>query len=404
MHAAMAGAVRLDNQIQPYPWGSKTAIPRLFGRPASDSPQAEMWIGAHPKCPSFVETVTGRVPLDRWIADDPEARLGPDVDARFGALPFLLKYLAAAEPLSIQCHPNAAQARAGFAREEAAGIPIDAHQRTYRDANPKPELIVARGRFEALKGFRKPEDIQALLGALKLPDLPGLLAPLSASADREGLAMFYRGLMRKPHEAKTRLAMAAVRAARTLQDRNPAFKWVVRLGEAYPGDVGVLSPLLLEYIRLEQDEGLYLGAGELHAYLGGEGIEVMANSDNVVRGGLTQKHVDVGELLDLLTFDYSSPNVMQPKCLRQGVYSYNVPVDHFTLSLLRPEADRDVEIAATGRPAIALALAGQPTLQIDGSSISLTPGQSVFAPPSRTPSTLRGACEVAWVGVGAANL
>ncbi len=396
----MAGAVRLDNQIQPYPWGSKTAIARLFGRPASQTPQAELWIGAHPKCPSSVQTASGSTPLDRWLAEDPAARLGADVQARFGALPFLLKYLAAAEPLSIQCHPNAAQARAGFAREEAAGIPIDAHQRTYRDMNPKPELIVARGRFEALKGFRRPEVIQELLGTLDLPGLPGLLAPMSASADHEGLAMFYRGLMRKPHEAKTRLAIAAVRAARTLQDRNPAFKWVVRLGEAYPGDVGVLSPLLLEYVVLEQDEALYLGAGELHAYLGGEGIEVMANSDNVVRGGLTQKHVDVGELLDLLTFDYSRPNVLRPQRLRAGVHGYEVRVDHFTLSLVRPEDGQAVELEATGRPAIALVLAGQPTLHSEGESIPLTPGQSVFVPPSATSNTLSGDCEVAWVGVG----
>lgn len=395
----MTGALRLENQIQPYPWGSKVAIPRLFARPPSSSPEAELWVGAHPKAPSSVQTPEGPRALDRWLAEAPDVRLGPTVNARFGGLPFLLKYLAAAEPLSIQCHPNQAQAQAGFAREEAAGIPIDARQRTYRDPNPKPELVVARSRFEALKGFRSPEEIQALLGALNLPGAHALLAPLTASAGKEGLAMFYRGLMRQPAEAKTRLALSAVRSAAALAESNPAFEWVGRLGQAYPGDVGVLSPLLLEYVALEPDEALYLGAGELHAYLGGEAIEIMANSDNVVRGGLTQKHIDVGELLDLLTYASSGLEILRPEAVAPGEYRYSVPSPYFSLSLLRPAPETPVQLRAQGRPAVALSLAGHTQLTGPDGALDLKPGQSLFIPPQDALLKLSGEGEVAWASV-----
>jgi len=394
----MSGALRLENRIQPYAWGSKTAIPRLFGRAPSAEPEAELWIGAHPKAPSTVQAKGGRQPLDAWLQADPAHRLGAQVQERFGGLPFLLKYLAAAEPLPIQCHPNRAQAKAGFAREEAAGVPLDARERTYRDKNPKPELIVARARFEALKGFRSPEAIQSLLGALNLPDSKALLAPLTASAGKEGLAMFYRGLMRRPAEAKTRLALAASLAASKLAARNPAFEWVTRLAQAYPGDVGVLSPLLLEYVALERDEALYLGAGELHAYLGGEAIEIMANSDNVVRGGLTQKHVDVGELLDLLTFDSPGLQVLRAEAVGPGLSRYPVPAEDFSLCMMKPRPGQPVPLDSRARPSLLFALNGR--TQLSGPQpITLDPGQSLYLPPQDDLQEVTGEGEVAWASV-----
>lgn len=393
----MTAAVRLDTRVQPYPWGSTTAIPRLTGRAPTGEPEAELWVGTHPRGPSTVQ-VEGAPTLRAWLAEAPEARLGPRVRARFGALPFLLKYLAADAPLSIQCHPDAAQARAGFDREEAAGVPLDARTRTYRDPNPKPELIVARGRFEALCGFRDPARIVEMVRALGRPELDVLLAPLEAAPDKGGLERFYRGLMTRAADDKAALARCAVQAARPRADADPALSWVVRLGEAYPGDIGVLSPLLLEHVVLQDDEALFLEAGELHAYLGGEGVEIMANSDNVVRGGLTGKHVDVPELLGLLTYRYGSRVPLRPERTQPGVLEYRTPATQFSLRLLRPEADADIDLGA-GCPATLLGLQGRLTLETEGEPLELKAGDAVFVPADAAQLRIRGQGEAVFASV-----
>ncbi len=292
----------LENTIQAYAWGSPTAIPELLGIPSDGSPMAELWIGAHPRAPS---TMNG-ARLDRAIGAAPARVLGARIAKAFGELPFLLKVLAAAEPLSIQCHPDRRQAEDGFARENAAGIPLDAPERSYRDPNHKPELIVALTRFRALQGFRPPAEVAHNLGHAVGADLKTLFGEL----------------MSWPKDRVDRIARAS---------GDPT---ALELLGRYPGDPGVLAPLFLHAVTLEPGQALFLRARELHSYLEGTAVEIMASSDNVLRGGLTPKHVDVPELLSVLAFEPARPSVIAP-LESDGERTYAAPVEEFVLSSVR---------------------------------------------------------------------
>ena len=279
----------LRNGIRDYSWGSRTAVAELLGRPVpSDRPEAELWIGAHPSLPSAAMIGGEPRPLDGVIGDDPVAALGPAAARRFdNRLPFLLKYLAAAEPLSIQAHPNLDQAREGFDREEQEGIPIDAAHRNYRDRNHKPEITLAITPFWALTRFRRPEQIIRLTRRVESRELAALAAGLAGRGEA-GLKLLFESLMTAPAERQAKIVRAVVLAARVAvgrEDPDPVWQWILQLQEAYPDDVGVACPLLLNLVRLDPGEALFTGPGELHAYLDGVGIELMANSDNVLRGG-----------------------------------------------------------------------------------------------------------------------
>lgn len=288
--------VPLDNPVQNYAWGSGSAIAELLGRPSPDGrPEAELWIGAHPQAPSRLALPGGPHTLDALIRSAPEAMLGSQAARRWGGeLPLLMKMIAAAEPLSIQCHPNREQAMAGFARENARGLPLGSPRRNYRDANPKPELVVALTRLVGLKGFRPLEEIARGLRSLEIPELRNALASFD---EAEGLQRLFAWLWTRPAEERVPLVDRAVAAAARQRDQVPTFAWMERLQAKYPGDIGVLAPLLLNLFELAPEDGLFLAAGELHSYLEGTAMEVMASSDNVLRGGLTSKHVDVPELL-----------------------------------------------------------------------------------------------------------
>jgi mannose-6-phosphate isomerase len=326
----------LRNPIQTYSWGSHTAISELLGAPSpSEGPQAELWMGAHPTAPSQVITEQGEVPLDAWIARDPEAILGREVAGRFDRqLPFLFKVLAAALPLSIQAHPDRARAQAGFEAENAAGIPLDARMRCYRDPNHKPELICALTSFQALNRFRDIEEIVAGFAALGAPELEPCLAQLAERRDRQGLATFFGALTTLPVAPRARVLARAGRVARERGGRDAAWEWVRRLGDLHPGDVGGLAPLLLNLVELAPRQAMFLPAGELHSYLDGLGVELMANSDNVLRGGLTSKHVDVPELLETLSFHHGPVEVLKPEAARAGESSYASTASEFQLSIL----------------------------------------------------------------------
>jgi mannose-6-phosphate isomerase len=327
---------RLEGVVQPYAWGSLTAIPELRGEAPTGTPQAELWLGAHPSAPSFVETEDGDgIALDAWIRNDPESVLGARVARRFGPeLPFLLKVLAAAQPLSIQAHPNSAQAWAGFARENAAGVPLDAEGRCYRDPHHKPELICALTPFRALNGFREPTEIVRQIAGLGVSGLEPILEPLRSEPDANGLAAFFESWMTLDRKARARLLDQAVLAASRASDGAPARAEVVRLARAHPGDVGVLAPLFLNLIELAPGEAMYLPAGDLHSYLGGTGIELMANSDNVLRGGLTRKHVDVPELISVLRFEAEAVLPLRPERVGFVEARYTAPAEEFALSVL----------------------------------------------------------------------
>lgn len=326
----------LKNPILPYAWGSATAIPELLGRAPDGGPQAEMWMGAHPKAPSTVVKEAGEIPLPEAIAADPEGMLGPSVRERFGdTLPFLFKILAAAAPLSIQAHPSQDEAQAGFHRETAAGIPLDAPHRNYRDANHKPECIRALTPFWGLCGFRPADEAEALLCTFCGPDFGPLRSGLDGEEPEPFRDFFEKLMTLDPAHLRDTLRRAEAHAAGAASE-TPEGRWITRLATAYPGDPGILSPLFLNLIRLEPGEALFLPAGELHAYLDGLGLEIMANSDNVLRGGLTPKHVDVPELTRRVRFRPRRPPVLRPETVSPIEAVYPTPVAEFRLSEIRP--------------------------------------------------------------------
>ncbi|WP_326722693.1 mannose-6-phosphate isomerase, class I [Streptomyces sp. NBC_00243] len=361
---------RLDNTIRPYAWGSTTAIPRLLGVEPTGEPQAEMWMGAHPGAPSRTE----RGPLTEVIDEDPEKELGRAAVAKFGPrLPFLLKILAAGAPLSLQVHPNLEQAREGYEDEESRGIPVDAPHRNYKDANHKPELICALTEFDGLCGFRAPDEAAELLAGLDVDSLKPYADLLHAHPEEAALREVLTALLTAdPDDMAHTVREAAAACARLGGSYAP----YADLAHHYPGDPGVIAAMLLNYVQLQPGEALFLGAGIPHAYLNGLGVEIMANSDNVLRCGLTPKHVDVPELLRVVRFEASDPGVLRPEASPDGEEVYATPIDEFRLSrfvLPQDAAPHDL-IAAT--PQILLCTAG--SVRADG--IALGPGESVFVP------------------------
>jgi len=381
--------VGITNTPRPYAWGSTTAIAQLLGHEASGSPEAELWLGAHPGSPSVILDPTqtgGATTLDEWIAADPQTTLGRF--AASGRLPFLLKVLAAGSPLSLQAHPTLEQARAGFARENARGIALDAPQRNYKDAFPKPELIYALSpSFDALCGFRPLEEVRALLlaligASLSLEDpqpqpLEDLLDSLSGSDG--ALSHTFEWLIGQRTGVATLVSLVVTLAQRGVVGYEPEMATVVQLAANFPGDPGIVISLLLNRVTLAAGEALYLPAGNIHAYLGGLGVELMAASDNVLRGGLTPKHIDVPELLDVLDFTPVAVPYLQSTSPSEGVAAFTPDVSDF--ELLRIDGMfLDASVALTG-PAIALCTAGDVSISGAASSRSLVLGDSVYITP-----------------------
>jgi mannose-6-phosphate isomerase len=381
-----ARVLPLDNPVQNYAWGSTDAIASLLGRAnESGRREAELWIGAHPKAPSRVAGGGPGETLEALIREAPEALLGPAVARDYsGELPFLLKVIAAAEPLSVQCHPSAAQAREGFERENRAGLPLDAFERNYRDPHHKPELVVALTPFVALRGVRPLAEIERLVAPLDLREWPFPQSRLEGSSGDEGIRSLFSHLLSLPPDPRARLAEAVARSSARRREADPAYPWVVRLAEKYPQDVGVLAPLLLNLVVLAPEEGLYLPAGELHAYLEGTALELMANSDNVLRGGLTPKHVDVKELLAVASFRPGPPERLRPQPLGPTESIYTTPAREFELGILRV-GPASPHSSSPGRGVeLLLGLDGDAALEADGESFSVGRGRSLFVPASVT--------------------
>lgn len=374
----------LRNPIQEYAWGSRTTIQDLLGEPeATDKPVAELWMGAHPKAPSKVLVDGEWKTLNEIIEKGSEPVLGKDVARKFSnKLPFLFKVLAAAKPLSIQVHPNLRQAREGFARENSLGIPLTASNRNYRDENHKPEIICALTPFHGLKGFRKIEDIRSLMNKVSLLTLPDGLAAFEEKSDSERLKRFFAALMTMGREEQKRIVTEAVSLAEKRIVEYPAFHWMVELNRAYPGDIGVFSPLYMNLVKLDPGEALYLPAGELHAYLEGVGIELMANSDNVLRGGLTPKHIDLSELLKIVNF--KTTNVQKIEPVKQGVSErvYPTPAEEFLLSVI--SVNRGVSFTSTRDRSVEILICTEGEADIrdlgTGKLLPLTRGKSIVVP------------------------
>ncbi|MFE9454646.1 mannose-6-phosphate isomerase, class I [Streptomyces sp. NPDC006739] len=361
---------RLDNTIRPYAWGSPTAIPQLLGVEPTGEPQAEMWMGAHPGAPSR----TARGTLVEVIESDPGAELGEKAVARFGPrLPFLLKILAAGAPLSLQVHPDLEQAKEGYADEERRGIPVDAPHRNYKDANHKPELICALTEFDGLCGFRDPLRAAELLAGLGVDSLKPYVDLLHARPEDAALREVLTAILTADPEDMARTVAEATAACTGLGGDYAPY---AGLAHHYPGDPGVIAAMLLNHVRLQPGEALFLGAGIPHAYLSGLGVEIMANSDNVLRCGLTPKHVDVPELLRVVRFEAGDPGVLRPEAAPDGEEVYETPIDEFRLSryvLPQGTAAHDLTLET---PQILLCTAGA----VRAGEHELTPGGSVFVP------------------------
>ncbi len=376
----------LENTIQEYAWGSHSAIPELLGKQADQNrPQAELWMGAHPKAPSRVKTDGKEIPLTKIIADNPEEVLGESSADKFNnKLPFLFKVLAAGLPLSIQAHPDKLQAEKGFRSENEAGISLSAFNRNYKDDNHKPECICALSSFWALNGFRRIADIISLMDPICPKGLAEILNNLKNTADARGLKNFFHALVTLDAQTRKQVIADGIKAAAPLSSSDPIFEWMVKLHKQYPEDIGVFSPAILNLVRLEPDQAMFLPAGELHAYLDGLGIELMANSDNVLRGGLTPKHVDVPELLKVLNFEERDVEILTPARSGDCEKIYPGEAEEFVLSKIRVE-EGTVYTSTQNRSAeILLCTRGQSKISEMGKSMSvhLERGISVIVPAS----------------------
>uniref|UniRef100_A0AAU2JQI0 Mannose-6-phosphate isomerase n=1 Tax=Streptomyces sp. NBC_00049 TaxID=2903617 RepID=A0AAU2JQI0_9ACTN len=363
---------RLTNTIRPYAWGSTTAIPTLLGVTPTGEPQAEMWMGAHPGAPSRIDRGAGETPLSDVIAADPEGELGAAAVARFGPrLPFLLKLLAAGAPLSLQVHPDRAQATAGFEDEERRGVPIDAAHRNYKDTNHKPEMICALTPFDGLCGFRAPLEAAELLAGLGVDSLKPYVDLLHAHPEEAALREMLTAVLTAD---RAEMAHTVHEAAAAVERLGGPYAPYASLVHHFPGDPGVIAAMLLNHFRLQPGEAIFLGAGVPHAYIEGLGVELLANSDNVLRAGLTPKHVDVPELLKITNFDSGDPNLMRPE--GDGEEVYETPIDEFRLTRFLLAPGGASRVLPEGTPQILLCTAGAPHV----GELTLAPGQSVFVP------------------------
>jgi mannose-6-phosphate isomerase len=331
----------LNNTVQEYAWGSYTAIPKLLGNDSpTNTPQAELWMGAHPKAPSKVKLNGEWMSLMKLIEKNPKDILGKVVAVKYNnRLPYLFKVLAAAKPLSIQAHPSQAQAKEGFIRENSLGITFDANNRNYKDDNHKPECICALTFFWALNGFRKISGILALLEKICPQGLKSDLNNLRVEPNSLGLKKFFQAIMTMGRAQQNQIIADAIINAQKFTEDDQAYKWMIDLHNEYPADIGVFSPILLNLICLKPGQAMFLPAGELHAYLDGVGIELMANSDNVLRGGLTPKHVDVPELLNVLNFEERELDILSPIVSNECERIYSSCAEEFVLSVITLKRD-----------------------------------------------------------------
>jgi mannose-6-phosphate isomerase len=372
------------NPVMSYAWGSRDGIATLQGRPPASQPEAELWMGAHPQAASALEGPTGNESLDTFIAADPVAILGSAVVARFGSrLPFMVKVLSAAQPLSLQVHPEATLAKERCALEDFAGIDRAAPTRSYRDPYAKPEMLLAITDFEALLGFRPAAEAADWLAALGVPRLTRIVETLRAG---KPTGEVFLSIVEWPLEQRADL-VADVRAAISASDDENA-GWLASLADRYPTDPGVIGAVLLNHVKLAPGQAIYVEPGQIHAYLHGTGVEILGGSDNVVRGGLTRKHVALDELRRLLAVEATRPRIIDPVRQADGEERWPTPRPEFALSRLRLDGASRVCIVCG--PEILLCLEGQVEVRAVAASLVLAVGESAFVTADTGPTTLVG--------------
>jgi mannose-6-phosphate isomerase len=398
-----------------YAWGSRTLIPRFLGTPSDGEPQAELWIGAHPGAPA---TLSDGSRLDEHIRAHAEETLGSQVLDTFGArLPYLVKALAAAEPLSLQVHPTSQRARIGFEQENQAGIPVGAPHRSYQDRFHKPEMIVAITRFEGMAGFRDVEKTAQILRLLQHPWADRTAKELEAAPPFQALHAVVSEILEQPGDGLGQLIGEIAAAAAAAEERGhrsgrPAgrmyldrasverestrlFAQTASLAQKYPTDPGVLVTLLLNHVVLSPGEAMFLDAGVVHAYTSGFGVEIMAASDNVVRAGLTPKHVDVPELLNIANFTPIPAPLWEPTTVSPNTLSYRPPVAEFALTIARRPGD---QLPADG-PRTLLCLDGRMEIVSAHHRHPLERGETLFIPHVEGAIALEGEGTVAIASV-----
>jgi mannose-6-phosphate isomerase len=372
---------RLENPVQRYPWGSADGITKALGiANPGGGPLAELWMGAHPSAPSKAMVDGAEVGLDELIARSPRETLGDAVVKELGrSLPFLFKVLSAGTPLSIQAHPSKKKAQLGFERENRAGIPVDAAERNYRDPNHKPEMAIALTRFEFICGFRPVAEIIENMRLVAPGEFESALERLERDPGRIELSVFFYGLMSADERTHARLLAnaseliaAGLDSGKVPGGRAESFRWALRIMEIFPGDIGAILPLVLNHVVLEPGQAAFIAPGELHAHLTGTCLEIMANSDNVIRGALTKKFVDLPELASVLSFNPERVQPVRPSAIAPFEEAYPVFVPDFRISKISlGSGDRyarssySPEILLCGSGSVDISCPGSEPLRLD---------------------------------------
>lgn len=392
--------LRLSGAVKDYAWGSPHAISDFTGIDFGGQRVAELWFGAH----NGAQTLAGGRPLSEVISADPAGILGADVAARFdGQLPFLLKVIAPEQPLSLQVHPGKELAEAGFQAEEEAGIPRNSPRRNYRDRNHKPEMIFALTPFEAFAGFRAPRRAIEVLDNLNAPLAREMLEILRAHPGYRGLRAVARKLLAPLDEERRVQIEAVITACQDRLDRgtSPSLRvdrQAVALARTYPSDPGAVLSLLLNPVTLRAGEALFIPTGAVHAYVSGLGIEVMSSSDNVLRAGLTPKHIDAGEALRCMDFHGAPPVRIAPEMNGRGTGIYYAPVDDFELSVSEITGGEWIPIPGFG-PRILLGVSGDLEIGVGGEVETISTGQAIFVSAAEGTIRVRGNGKLVQAGV-----
>ena len=373
---------RLNGHVQHFAWGSRTELPDLLRRKPDGRPWAEYWLGTHPSGPA---TLADGSTLELLVREHPEV-LGAATESAYGVqLPFLLKFLSAGSPLSLQAHPSREQAEAGYARESLLGLPPDDPRRSYKDDWPKPETIVALTPFEGLIGFRDPQMTAALFEGLGVgEDLASIIGPLRDRCPYPALQEVFLDVLTLDHQDERRhlvdvLLSAAVANLDAPGELGQFARTAVELDEHFPGDPGIIAALLMNRFTLQPGEAIALEAGVMHAYLRGTAVEAMANSDNVVRGGLTKKHIDVDGLISVVAFEPEDVSILQPEG-EDGVYHYECPAPEFDLWMVRPVDAEPRTLPGSDRGRIVLVTEGDFVLVAGTTELTLERGEAAFLP------------------------
>jgi mannose-6-phosphate isomerase len=393
---SMPEIVKLNNPIQHYDWGSRSALAEFQGRvtPTAE-PEAEVWIGDHAMAPSTAATPSGSSPLRAWIAAEPVEVLGKQVAENFsGSLPFLVKLLAAASPLSIQVHPDADQAALGFEAEEQAGIARDAATRSYRDPNPKREILIALAPFYAMCSFRSDAELGAQIERSGSPCAQQLLSELEDTAPGQRSSAFFFRLQELHADEGRALCCELSNFASLDAPESDERHWIARLREHFPGDPLAAAPLFLNLVQLSPGDALVVSPGTVHSYLKGLGVEVMTCSDNVLRGGLTHKHIDRHELRRILDCQAGEAKVVSPRENSEHTRVFPTAASEFQVEIDTLQAGARHYVGDASTPTLLLCLDGRADLSTEGASVALVRGESALVP----------ACVTSYSAVGPGSL